>query len=34
MDYFSTQTILIMGIIIGISLTLAFETAVKEMSRK
>lgn len=34
MDYFSTQTILIMGIIIGIGLTLAFETAVKEMSRK
>lgn len=34
MDYFSTQTIFIFGIIIGIGLTLALEFAVKEMSRR
>lgn len=34
MDYFSTQTILVFGIIIGIGLTLALEFAMKEVSRK
>lgn len=34
MDYFSNQTIFIMGIIIGIALTIAFEIAVTELLRK
>lgn len=34
MDYFSSETILIFGIVIGIALTLALEFAVKEMSRR
>lgn len=34
MDYFSCQTIFIMGIIIGIALTIAFEIAVTELLRK
>lgn len=34
MDYFSSQTILVMGIIIGIALTVAFEIAVMEVLRK
>lgn len=34
MDYFSNQTIFIMGIIIGIALTIAFEIAVMEVRNK
>lgn len=34
MDYFSSQTIFVMGIIIGIALTVAFEIAVMEVLRK
>lgn len=34
MDYFSSQTIFIMGIIIGITTTIAFEIAVTELLRK
>ena len=34
MDYFSNQTVFIMGIIIGIALTIAFEITVTELLRK
>lgn len=34
MDYFNSQTIFVMGIIIGIALTVAFEIAVMEVLRK
>lgn len=34
MDYFNSETILIMGIVIGIALTIAFEIAMKEVLRK
>lgn len=33
MDYFSSETIFAMGIIIGIALTIAFEIAVMEVFR-
>lgn len=33
MDYFSSETIFVMGIIIGIALTIAFEIAVMEVFR-
>lgn len=33
MDYFSSETIFVIGIIIGIALTIAFEIAVMEVFR-
>ena len=33
MDYFSSQAIFVMGIIIGIALTVAFEIAVMEFRK-
>lgn len=33
MDYFSSETIFVIGIIIGVALTIAFEIAVMEVFR-